>query len=577
MGIKVNTNALEDLSEEIKNMYTVIEDISVSYRTNNYEILCDMGTEVEDELKIEMEKISKQIDDCCFLIKKHESFLFNSAQEYAETENNIVKNGLLVKNDLYFEKKNADWIGSENSSQLYSYKEWTDDIISILPVSPIWDKSFELSNFTQLKDINLIIDGYNQNIFIPSFSERLKILAGITAVIASSALISSIGKITNIIIGKLTGFRDDNLENLNGGTFEGLNTILSSVGSAVQINYNCTSFKDIGKIITLLLGEIAIAGIGDGGMSIFSISNNKNNTKEKSSSEKEKKSEEEQPVNRVLQTEDNEEKNVHTDLQEEETIYSNNTGTVKNSYESAYESNVIYEQNLISNSDDEREYDKYNSNNLYSGYNLNNNENKKTDYETYKNNKDIEFSIADEQNSNTNKTNRSEAKIGDSSYSSGGISGKGTRVISDGGMGFSIYANSSEEGKKSVKNIEYESAQSGLKSSETWNTYRDSGVAYEKILLRNAQRTNTNNGNSNLSSIGLGIAGTGTVGSAVAGVTMMAAGSGTSVAAETGEIISSAIKCVIGISDFDNLFDFVGKASRCNISWLSEITNILTV
>ena len=74
MGIKVNTNALEDLSEEIKNMYTVIEDISVSYRTNNYEILCDMGTEVEDELKIEMEKISKQIDDCCFLIKKHESF-----------------------------------------------------------------------------------------------------------------------------------------------------------------------------------------------------------------------------------------------------------------------------------------------------------------------------------------------------------------------------------------------------------------------------------------------------------------------------------------------------------------------
>ena len=305
MGIKVNTNALEDLSEEIKNMYTVIEDISVSYRTNNYEILCDMGTEVEDELKIEMEKISKQIDDCCFLIKKHESFLFNSAQEYAETENNIVKNGLLVKNDLYFEKKNTDWIKIENSSQSYSDKEWINDIISILPVSPIWDKSFELSNFTQLKDINLIIDGYNQNVFTPSFNERLKILAGITAVIASSVLISSIEKITNTIIGKLTGFRDDNSENLSVGTFGGLNTILGSIGSAIQINYNYTTFKDTEKIIAVLLGEIAAVGIGGGGIPLFSLNDDKKEDEEKPNSEKEQKSEEEQPVNRVLQTEDN--------------------------------------------------------------------------------------------------------------------------------------------------------------------------------------------------------------------------------------------------------------------------------
>ena len=67
------------------------------------------------------------------------------------------------------------------------------------------------------------------------------------------------------------------------------------------------------------------------------------------------------------------------------------------------------------------------------------------------------------------------------------------------------------------------------------------------------------------------------MGSAAAGVGMMSAGSGASAAAETGKIISSAINCVIGISDFDNIFDFVGKASRCNISWLSEITNVLTV
>ncbi len=577
MGIKVNTNALEDLSEEIKNMYTVIEDISVSYRTNNYEILCDMGTEVEDELKIEMEKISKQIDDCCFLIKKHESFLFNSAQEYAETENNIVKNGLLVKNDLYFEKKNTDWIKIENSSQSYSDKEWINDIISILPVSPIWDKSFELSNFTQLKDINLIIDGYNQNVFTPSFNERLKILAGITAVIASSVLISSIEKITNTIIGKLTGFRDDNSENLSVGTFGGLNTILGSIGSAIQINYNYTTFKDTEKIIAVLLGEIAAVGIGGGGIPLFSLNDDKKEDEEKPNSEKEQKSEEEQPVNRVLQTEDNEEKNARTDLQEEETIYTNNTGTVKSSDESAYESNVIYGQNLTDNSGDELEYDKHNSNNLYSGYNLNNNESKKTEYETYKNNKDIEFSIANEHNSNTNKTTGSEAKIGGSSYSSGGISGKRTRVISDGGMGFSIYASSSEESEKGVKNIEYESAQSEMKSSEAWNTYRDSVVAYEKILSRNAQRANTNDGNGNLSGIGLGVAGTGAVGSAVAGVGMMSVGLGASVTAETGKIISGVMKCVIGRSDFNNLFDFVGKASRCNISWLSEITNILTI
>ena len=144
-------------------------------------------------------------------------------------------------------------------------------------------------------------------------------------------------------------------------------------------------------------------------------------------------------------------------------------------------------------------------------------------------------------------------------------------------MGFSIYASSSEESEKGVKNIEYESAQSEMKSSEAWNTYRDSVVAYEKILSRNAQRANTNDGNGNLSGIGLGVAGTGAVGSAVAGVGMMSVGLGASVTAETGKIISGVMKCVIGRSDFNNLFDFVGKASRCNISWLSEITNILTI
>ena len=161
------------------------------------------------------------------------------------------------------------------------------------------------------------------------------------------------------------------------------------------------------------------------------------------------------------------------------------------------------------------------------------------------------------------------------SFSSGSIlEENGEKVIST-GMGFSVSVASSENVEKGHNNIEAHNV-SGMRDSSEWTAYSGANSTYEKIISRNSSKTGKT-GSSGFAAAGLGITGAGVAASTAAFLGGTASGAGAAAAEATKDIISGAMSFVIGMSDFDNLFDLVGKASRCNIGWLSEITNVLMV
>jgi len=602
MEIKVNISELEDLSGRIRSIGNIIEDIYASYRTNNYEILCDMDAEYADEMKMEMEEISKQIDDCFFLIKKHENFVLNSSQEYADAETEIVKNASLIVNELY--SGNTSSINFSGGS-IYENETDTDNIISDLnfdyiPVFKLPAK-VDFPSDLHLKDINLIVDGYNQSLLVNGFDKYIKLIIGFIISTAPSAFISAIGNISSILIGELNGFTGGNFVSggADGEHFGGFNAMLGFVGSAMQINYNNTAFKSITEIMAWLAGSSIAIGAGSETITLFTLADDKTETEgEKKKKDENKKDGETTTEPTIDIIENDKTQSNKSDNDNENTVLENNNSYTDDTASKEY-NNIMYGQNAIFGTNDEEhkdyknnyvnnmafkesyrnESDIYakssnrdideNSNNVFSS------DTQKNIYENKENGENVMFFNAEYPKSDTMDTSGKSGVISGTSFSSGSILGEnGEKVIST-GMGFSVSVVSSENAKNGHDNIIAHNV-GEMRNSNEWAAYRGANSAYEKIISRNSSKMGKT-GNSGFAVTGLGITGTGVAASTAVFVGGMASSTGAAASEVTKEIISGAMSFVIGMSDFDNLFDLVGKASRCNIGWLSEITNVLMV
>lgn len=575
MEIKVNISELEDLSGRIRNIGNIIEDIYASYRTNNYEILYDMNAEYADELKMEMEEISKQIDDCFFLIKRHENFVLNSALEYADAETEIVKNASLIVNELYLGNTNSiNFSGSDT----YENKTNTDSIIpdlnfDYMPVFKLPVKA-EFPPDLHLKDINLIVDGYNQSLLVNGFDKYVKLIIGLLITTFPGAFILAIGNISSILGRQLNKFTEGNF--VSGGADRGhfgeFNSMLGFVGSAIQINYNNTAFKNIAEIMAWLAGGSIAIGTGSEAITLFTLADGKTETE----GEKKKKNEGKKVTENIVlensnsymgNTASNDNNIVYT----ENAAFNTDNGNDKD-YQNKYLNDMAFKDSYKDESDFIAKILNYdideNSNTVFSS------EAQKNIYENKENDENIMFSNTEYPKSNMADTSGKSGTASGISFSSGGILGGSNEKVISTGMGFSVSVGSSESAENRYDNISANNINE-IRDSSEWAAYSGANSAYEKIISRDSDNT-SEAGSHGFAAAGLGITGAGAA-STAAFLGGTAGGAGAAAAEAAKDIISGAMSFVIGMSDFDNLFDLVGKASRCNIEWLSEITNILMV
>lgn len=582
MEIDVILNELERMNTEIHSYSELIDQISSSFNITCQELMSEIESELDEEINIAIEE-SKKLSEKVFLdIKRHENFILNAFNAYKEVDKEVFYNLQNIKGLV---------LNDRRTPVIFTYKPTVvipkvpNIVIDILP--PIFPSTKPVTPHRRGNNgTTPIIPGVVEKIatlFVPA-----REFMGAFIILAPGAVISAVSDIIPMIFGGFTGVETkDDLDNEESegtyaynGSFEKL---INEVGDAQRFSYNLIRAWLAAEIINYIIQEytfiseiIKYKTLGPApGESVEEYSEEKTDTEEAGKSEKavnigEEVDEREDSRTGIFTASS---KTEHTEdgnrgSYDHKGINASNIGTAFGGVSATYgmESQFFNSQN----EDREKNVDRWNSKkDEDTAYSTNIN----AEGETPNNTSDQGNTY---ENRSVDETFDNKKDFTSSSVGSGAVGIGGYIPSVNEGNGFVSETRDSDiiEGDINVSEGFF-SATDDMAKKYLGRTKSDTSVAFgstadkSSVIYRNivaaGDESNIANGTIPAGAIGTGLAsaaGIGTLGSLL----FKNLGSGE---------VEDAIKCVAGAMKYMNLFDMVGNAERCSISWLGETVNIL--
>lgn len=556
MEYKVICSNLETLSEDYRNMGINLDNIISEYNTLGYEILNNVSTEDVETIKLAIEEIKKLLNEGFITVKKHENFLINAKEKYKGNER-ILAEGLNKYSEIYSAGGTYQpGVVIPTPTTTYINHNVTDLVVDDLP-------STTISNVNIKKDKNdIIIPGIkdiitNKNTVI---DDSLRIIIGLVSLIAPGAIITGLTTILPGYVGHIFGLNGDytgggdwNSSERYGNNFDKL---LDLVGQAFQTNYNLIDILAFNFIINSIInGSIFIGELGKYSTlsdlyygDISGINNDYGKDKEDEEADKNKEEDQLDGYNRYrAQEEDAEREDIKKEIQNDE---NKDYTTDVNQFESIDAANI--EGEFATTKIEDGELNQYY--NAASGSII-------EETEKILAREAMELDVAE--------LPKSEATTGSGTSGGGGDSVAGGGSLS-GGVSLETDSLSSSSGSSYYGDTSATAAEEVVKSKVDYTSqYNTSENIYDRILK--SQSTDNSSlafGKKEAAAIGMGIASLGGIG----GLGAMGSFATETLGTEGGKL---ATNFIIGSMNFANVFDMVGNAQMCNLSWLSEITNVL--
>lgn len=560
MEIKVILNELENMNTEIHSYSELINQISSAFNTTCNELMSEIESELDKEINIAVNDTKKLSEKIFLALKRHENFILNTYNKYSDTEGER----LLT----------ADRLKSVSINHPSS--------ITLLPTGYIPFKPFVgtlriIDLFPLLwPDTNPVAPGNRKigDIIIPGFFSKIinyddisihKAFVSAFVSIMPNAVIFFVNNLIPIAIGDFEPVIVDGvLNDENGGTgyigngnFEEL---VDAVGNAMRINYTLVRAWMATEIINYIIRVYTFIREMTNYHTLYEIIGNTNDDDKE---------------NTKYNAEDIEKIADKTDLDAGTTENGDShseipTGAFIN--DDKNENNGKYKQEDINiglasmfggdnaayglgshfaNSDKLNEDDSVTVNDLSKNIN-----------ETSL----LKDKPTDNDNMNENDTGINYSSVGGGAVSFGrGSSGGGSYASSvtdpdivEGNINVSDGFFSSNDSSSN-----YYSGKTKSDTSSAFNNTSDkASIIYSNII--------TSSDTDEALSVPFGAISAGAAGTAGAGTL-----GGLLFNSLNSNGVEDAIKCVAGAMAYTNLFDMVGKAERCSISWLGGIINIL--
>ncbi len=256
MRLYVNIRNLEELGENIRTVGNNLRDITDDYRTTNYEILNEIESECTEEIKLSMDEVYNQLDNSFITVKKYESFIVNSYQDYRDTENSIENSTLNLKNNLYSNEKSNSVsfapivINTGIGTIIMNF----DSDLPAINITYI-DTNVKNSGKLLLSDLKTEINN-GKNYIEDSFRVIMGLLSQICpgAEFAWTLPVFAGFVTTNGLEGFLDGNTDSKLSQL-GEVFGDLEAMAGQIGNAFQTNYRLVSALGLVYILSLIISD----------------------------------------------------------------------------------------------------------------------------------------------------------------------------------------------------------------------------------------------------------------------------------------------------------------------------------
>ncbi len=591
MEIAVKTGEIEEMSGEVRRLGARLDEVISTYNTITYEILNEMETELEEEIKISMEEVKKHLEEGFLTVKKHESFLIDAYTLYEDTERRVTAEASEMRGDLY--------AGGESSGFMHSVSGLTvlpfvNPTIFSLVVPKLPDSKVSRLNLKADKD-GIIIKRLRDSI-VSGKDKRYDVESGFRALVdflLPGAL--SAGLITDLFsaLADLTeGSEEDGVG--GSGSFSSLyEKFVWLVGQAFQTNY---------YMVEPEFFEFILEGIVDGALFWAGLSKYDRlseaehlkgaglagNITPKESEDAEDVKEKSDDVLKNMAAAvggaygyvNGEEKNEE---EEKEEKYTDQSLNIKGSFyeddeegTKENESSGFYYGDIAGAAYDENEEkDRRYEGSLYGGaYSTYSDTDK---YGTYGKDKDefidMVLSMGHKEPTDEEISPGAEWSFGSSPDSATGGS--------DGSFGGGLYSGDfSYSEDDELQGVGAESAYMGAKADTPVSRgsekteYNKSNIFYDRILYSTlGEGQSANRRRSGYMAAAGSVAALGGLGGA--GGTGIIGSLGSLAADSIGEGISAYIPSFLGVLNIGNILDLVGKAQLCSLDWLGELSNIL--
>ncbi|MGN1318646.1 MAG: hypothetical protein ACI4VF_06475 [Lachnospirales bacterium] len=533
MEIDVNTYYLECLSEEFRNIGNNFSDIITEYNTLSYEILNEIETESEEDIKTAADELKKAMDNGFITIKKHENFLINTYQDYSLIDKKLSDEAIALVNMLYQSGSGINMTIVPTPSNILLT---VNPIVLPLVIDKLPNTDISRVNVNNRKSI--VITGLIDAIVSESDAKfsYLRAMMGIIGLIAPAAILTGLyGSIIpdERVLQNILGLTDE--EDVGSGASGNgtgkYDSLLELIGQGFQTNYN---------LIEALYYSFIIASLLDGNIVIGELSGY----------------------------------DTLADI-----TYTNKV----NEYVAEDDENLEYKENYNNKNNDENiaEYGDYfyntkvnkdaeHNDSIYSSFRNNEYE------ELYKGNlssmeeadklvrQSAEQLTPPEVNGSENIEAVNDEASSDDLNSSlglgGGSAGGGSSL--GGGLGDSSSFSANSDAVSAYTQNPEEVISKGNFNAE----YNKIDTLYGRIL------SSVYNKNSDVNTRSLAAMTLGGGAAAAGGIGTIFNLAQSTVAANTE---ADMLKHIAGALSFNNIFELVGNAQMCNIGWLSEIKNVL--
>ncbi len=582
MEIYVILNELEGINAEIHGYSDTINNISSTFNVTCQELMDEIDSELDAEISATIEETKKLSEKINLELKSHENFILDAYNEYSYIE----KESLIA-----IENIGGFTLGNITSAAVLPrvVVPYTSIVpYRILELLPwLWPNTKPVRLLNRKKTAVIIPNFFCKVEQYDDISVRKIFICAFIA-IAPNAIIDLINDLLPVFGGEFNAIKPGNgTETVNAETSNGMGSnfeeISDEIGNAEKVNYNLIKAWFAAEIINYIISEYTFISEMIKYKTLGALNG--------------------------IKSDDDEDKTVRNE-NTEETVLNESEG--KNTEKKDFRDYTVPVENITKNDETRNKhtyqdtnintgaaaafgggYAAYKTENYFSAMNgVNEGRNKENVKENKKNfemqKKTISENASRTQDKKATESNYKTSSFGSysdtASYNFGGV---GSGAVSFGGYSSNqggednYYAGMSDpdiiEGNINISEgfFSYDDDVSHNYSQKTksdvsaaFNYKADKlSIIYQNIAAASsgasgASGAKTLDSLEVLSAGAVGTAGAGTLGSLL----FNAFGSSD---------VEDAIKCVAGAMKYTNLFDMVGKAERCRIGWLGEITNIL--